>query len=72
MQLRSLSPFVNGIITSSSNKKQNGSVGLREGSNNLAELLSLKILLMFAVEKGCRKINFYGDSMNVINWINGI
>ena len=48
------------------------SVGLGEGLNNFVELLSLKILLLFTVEKGCRKINFYGDSMNVISWINGI
>ena len=34
-------------------------------------MLSLNILLMFAVEKGCRVLNFYGDSLNVINWING-
>ena len=44
-------------------------VGLGEGSNN--ELLSLKILLIFAVEKGYQNIIFYGDSMNVINWTKG-
>ena len=48
------------------------SIGLGEGTNNYAELLSLKILLLFSVEKGCSKINFYGDSLNVINWIKGI
>ena len=47
-------------------------VGLGEGSNNFAEIMSLKILLVFAAEKGCRAINFMGDSMNVINWIKGI
>ena len=25
---------------------------------------------MFAIEKGCTDLNFLGDSMNVINWIN--
>ena len=45
--------------------------GLGEGSNNLVELMSLKLLLVFATEKGCRNLNFMGDSMNVINWING-
>ena len=44
-------------------------VGLGEGSNNFAQLLSLKLLLIFAAEKGCRTLNVYGDSMNVINWI---
>ena len=47
-------------------------VGLGEGSKNSAELPSLKILLMFAAEKGCRNLNIFGDSMNVINWIKGI
>ena len=32
--------------------------------------MSLKLLLMFALEKGCTDLNFLGDSMNVINWIN--
>ena len=47
-------------------------VGLGGGSNNFAELLSLKILLIFATKKGCRTLNVYGDSMNVIKWIKGI
>ena len=45
---------------------------LREGSRNYAELLSLKLLLIFVVEKGCGSIKIYGDSMNVINWKWGI
>ena len=31
-------------------------VGLGEGSNNYAELLSLKFLLIFAAKKGCRTL----------------
>ena len=46
------------------------SMGLGGGTNNSAELMSLKLLLMFAIEKGCTKLNMLGDSMNVINWIN--
>ena len=45
-------------------------MGLGGGTNNSAELMSLKLLLMFAIEKGCTDLNFLGDSMNVINWIN--
>ena len=48
------------------------SMGLGEGTNNFAELMSLKLLLIFALEKGCNDLNFLGDSMNVINWINQI
>ena len=42
-------------------------MGLGEGSNNYAEIFSLKLLLIFAAEKGCRSLNVFGDSMNVIN-----
>ena len=45
--------------------------GLVERTNNFVELMSLKILLVFAAEKGCRNLNFMGDSMNAVNWING-
>ena len=45
--------------------------GLGGGSNKFAELMSLKLLLLFVAKIGCRKMNFMGDSMNVINWING-
>ena len=44
-------------------------MGLGEGNNNYAELYSLKLLLIFATKKGCRSLNVFGDSMNVINWI---
>ena len=33
---------------------------LGEGSNNYTEIISLKLLLIFAAEKGCRIINFMG------------
>ena len=44
-------------------------MGLGEGSNNFAELLSLKMLLIFAAKKGCCTLVCFGDSMNVINWV---
>ena len=47
-------------------------VGLGEGGTNRAELLSLKILLIFAAEKGCRNLKVFGDSLNVINWVKRI
>ena len=42
-------------------------VGLGEGSNNFAEIMSLKLLLVLAAEKGVTTLNFMGDSSNVIN-----
>ena len=41
--------------------------GLGEGRNNRAELLSLKLLLIFAAEKGCNNLKVFVDSLNVIN-----
>ena len=46
--------------------------GLGEGSNNRAELLNLKLLLIFAAEKGCRTIRIFGDSLIVINGVKRI
>jgi len=46
-------------------------IGLGEGSNNYAEILSLKLLLAFATEQNIKDITIYGDSKNVINWTKG-
>jgi ribonuclease HI len=45
--------------------------GLGTGTNNYAELMSLKLLIAFALEKNCKMLIVFGDSKNVINWING-
>ena len=44
--------------------------GLGEGTNNKAELLALYMLLLLAHEKGVQKLQIFGDSMIIINWIN--
>ena len=46
-------------------------VGLGEGTNNYAEILSLKMLLVFAIEQSVKDLSIYGDSMNIINWTKG-
>jgi ribonuclease HI len=46
--------------------------GLGAGTNNYAELLALKLLLLFVVEKGCKTLQVFGDSMLIINWENGV
>ena len=48
------------------------SLGLGTGTNNYAELMTLKLLLCFANERNCRQLQVYGDSMVVINWMNKI
>ena len=39
------------------------------GTNNYVELLSLKYLMLFTLEKGCLRLQFFGDSMIIVNWI---
>ena len=46
------------------------SVGLGSRTNNFAELMTSKLLLCFAIERNCKKLQVFGDSMVVINWIN--
>jgi ribonuclease HI len=44
-------------------------MGLGPGTNNYVELMALKLLLVFAGEKGVKSIQIFGDSMIAINWI---
>jgi len=44
--------------------------GLGAGSNNYAELMALKLILLLAVEKNIKRINIMGDSRIIINWAN--
>ena len=45
--------------------------GLGVGTNNLAKLYAMKLLLILALDKQITKIHVFGDSMLVINWITG-
>ena len=45
--------------------------GLGVGTNNYAELYALKLLLRLALDKQVSKIQVFGDSLLVINWITG-
>lgn len=47
------------------------SVGLGSGSNNLAELSALRLLLCWLLQRNIHTIQIFGDSQNVINWVNG-
>jgi ribonuclease HI len=44
-------------------------MGFSEGTNNHAKLLALKLLLSFALEKGCNSLQVFGDSMLILNWV---
>lgn len=47
------------------------SVGIGTGSNNFAELTALKLLLCWLIHRHIFTIQIFGDSLNVINWVNG-
>ena len=47
-------------------------MGLDFRTNNHTELMALKLLLCFAIERNCKKLQVFGDSLVVINWINKI
>ena len=47
------------------------SVGLGMGTNNFAELSALRLLLCWFLKKNIFAIQVFGDSLNVINWVNG-
>ena len=46
-------------------------VGLGLGTNNFAELCALKLLLILARRHSLDKIQIFGDSQLVINWVAG-
>eukprot|EP00253_Pinus_taeda_P008879 PITA_08879 len=48
------------------------SVGLGFGTNNYAELSALRLLLCWLHHRNINTIQIFGDSLNVINWVNGI
>jgi ribonuclease HI len=43
--------------------------GLGPGTNNFSEIMALKLLLLFAVEKGCTSLQVFGDSLLIIKWV---
>lgn len=47
------------------------SVGLGMGTNNFAELSALKLLLCWLIHRNILTVQIFGDSLNVVNWVNG-
>ena len=43
-------------------------VRLGLGTNNFAEVMALKSLIHFVVEKNIKRLQIYGDSFIIINW----
>ena len=44
-------------------------LGAGARTDNHAELMTLKLLLCFAIERNCKKLQVFGNSMVVINWL---
>ena len=47
------------------------SAGLGLGTNNYAELLALKLLIILDLKQGVQSLQIFGDSQLVINWVTG-
>ena len=46
------------------------SMGMGSGTNNYAELMALKLFLCLVIERNCRNLQIFGDSLVVINGLN--
>eukprot|EP00253_Pinus_taeda_P001598 PITA_01598 len=47
------------------------SVGLGQGSNNYAKLTALRLLMCWSIQRNIQSIQIFGDSLNVVKWVNG-
>jgi len=59
------------VIHTNNQKNLKALVGLGSGTNNFAELQSLKLLLCWLIHLGMGSIHIFGDSHNVVKWFNG-
>lgn len=59
------------VIYENSNHILKASVGLGTCSNNYAEMLAVKLLLCWLIQRNTHIIQIFGDSLNVIRWVNG-
>ena len=60
-----------GVLYKSESHYFHFSAGLGRGTNNYVELMTLRLLLLFALEQGCLSLQVFGDSMLVIEWAKG-
>lgn len=58
------------VIQENQDQRIKASVGLGSGSNNFAELAALKLLLCWLIQRNIPTIQIFGDSLNVIKWVN--
>eukprot|EP00253_Pinus_taeda_P019083 PITA_19083 len=60
------------VIHLNENHSLIASVGIGPGTNNFADLSALKLLLCWLIHRHIFTIQIFGDSLNVIKWVNGI
>lgn len=58
------------VIHLSPSHSLKASIGLGAGTNNFAELSALKLLLCWLIHRNILSVQIYGDSANVIHWVN--
>ena len=51
-----------GVLYKSDSHYFHFAAGLGSGSNNYAELMSLRLLMLLALEQGCLSLQIFGDS----------
>jgi len=59
-----------GIIYWNDQRYMESRTGLGVGTNNYAEVMALKLIILLAVEKDIKILNIMGDSMITIKWAN--
>lgn len=59
------------IIHLNENQVLKASLGIGTGTNNFAELSALKLLLCWLMQRNIVTVQIFGDSLNVIKWVNG-
>eukprot|EP00253_Pinus_taeda_P035322 PITA_35322 len=59
------------VIHINANHSLKASVGLGSRTDNFAELSALRLLLCWLIQGNTFTIQIFGDSLNVINWVNG-
>eukprot|EP00253_Pinus_taeda_P004076 PITA_04076 len=47
------------------------SIGLGPGTNKFVELSALRLLLCWSLQRNISSIQIFGDSLNVVKWVNG-
>jgi len=60
---------VGGLIFINDDRWTKFKAAIGQRSNNMAELMALKLTLIIATQKGIQKFHVFGDSKLVVDWL---